>query len=74
MTLEVDREVDNVSTDSTASILTAGMLGEKYIGISVGGEQEMLREGGEIGDTQSALVLEGLSGEFLLNTGNKEGQ
>lgn len=74
VTLEVDRAVDNLPTDSTASILTAGLLGEKYIGISVGGEEEVLREGGEIRDTQSALVLEELIGKFLLNTVNKEGQ
>ena len=74
VTLEVDRAVDNLPTDSTASILTAGLLGEKYIGISVGGEEEVLREGGEIRDTQSALVLEDLIGKFLLNTVNKEGQ
>ena len=74
VTLEVDRAVDNLPTDSTASILPAGLLGEKYIGISVGGEEEVLREGGEIRDTQSALVLEDLIGKFLLNTVNKEGQ
>lgn len=74
VTLEVDRAVDNLPTDSTASILTAGLLGEKYIGISIGGEEEVLREGGEIRDTQSALVLEDLIGKFLLNTVNKEGQ
>ena len=74
VTLEVDSAVDNLPVDSTASILTAGLLGEKYIGISVGGEEEVLREGGEIRDTQSALVLEDLIGKFLLNTVNKEGQ
>lgn len=74
VTLEVDGAVDNLPTDSTASILTAGLLGEKYIGISVGGDEEVLGEGGEIRDTQSALVLEELIGKFLLNTVNKEGQ
>jgi phospholipid/cholesterol/gamma-HCH transport system substrate-binding protein len=74
VTMEVDRAVDNLPIDSTASILTAGLLGEKYIGISVGGEEDMLREGGVIRDTQSALVLEDLIGKFLLNTVNKEGQ
>ncbi len=74
VTMELDRAVDNLPIDSTASILTAGLLGEKYIGISVGGEEDMLREGGVIRDTQSALVLEDLIGKFLLNTVNKEGQ
>jgi phospholipid/cholesterol/gamma-HCH transport system substrate-binding protein len=59
-------------TDSTASILTAGLLGEKYIGISVGGEQALLKDGGTIHDTQSSLVLEDLIGKFLLNTVSKD--
>jgi phospholipid/cholesterol/gamma-HCH transport system substrate-binding protein len=72
VTMELDRRVDNLPTDSTASILTAGLLGEKYIGISIGGEEDVLRDGGVIRDTQSALVLEDLIGKFLLNTVNKE--
>ncbi|MNY32451.1 putative phospholipid ABC transporter-binding protein MlaD [compost metagenome] len=72
VTMELDKRVDNLPTDSTASILTAGLLGEKYIGISIGGEEEVLADGGVIRDTQSALVLEDLIGKFLLNTVNKE--
>ena len=72
VTMEVEKRVDNLPADSTASILTAGLLGEKYIGISVGGDEELLKDGGTIRDTQSALVLEDLIGKFLLNTVNKE--
>lgn len=72
VTMELDRRVDNLPVDSTASILTAGLLGEKYIGISIGGEEQMLVDGGVIRDTQSALVLEDLIGKFLLNSVNKE--
>jgi phospholipid/cholesterol/gamma-HCH transport system substrate-binding protein len=72
VTMDLQRRVDNLSTDSTASILTAGLLGEKYIGISVGGDEALLKEGGVIHDTQSALVLEDLIGKFLLNTVNKD--
>jgi phospholipid/cholesterol/gamma-HCH transport system substrate-binding protein len=72
VTMDVQRRVDNLPQDSTASILTAGLLGEKYIGISVGGDEELLKEGGVIRDTQSALVLEDLIGKFLLNTVNKD--
>ncbi len=63
-------DVDTLPSDSTASIVTAGLLGEKYIGISVGGDEMMLADGDEIHDTQSALVLEELIGRFLLNTVN----
>lgn len=72
VTMELEKKVDNLPTDSTASILTAGLLGEKYIGISVGGEDQLLKDGSTIRDTQSALVLEDLIGKFLLNTVNKD--
>lgn len=72
VTLEVQKDVDILPTDSTASILTAGLLGEKYIGISVGGEEETLGDGDTIRDTQSSLVLEELIGKFLLNSVNRE--
>lgn len=71
VTLELRADVNNLPADSTASILTAGLLGEKYIGISVGGDEEVLQEGSVIYDTQSSLVLEDLIGKFLLNSVNK---
>ncbi|MGY4533833.1 phospholipid/cholesterol/gamma-HCH transport system substrate-binding protein [Pseudomonas sp. TE3786] len=72
VTMELERRVDNLPVDSTASILTAGLLGEKYIGISVGGDEALLKDGGTIHDTQSSLVLEDLIGKFLINSVNKE--
>lgn len=71
VTFELRNDVNNLPVDSTASILTAGLLGEKYIGISVGGDEEVLKEGSVIYDTQSSLVLEDLIGKFLLNSVNK---
>ena len=62
-------EVDYLSIDTSASILTAGLLGEKYVGLSVGAEEDVLVDGGVIEDTQSALVLEELIGQVLLNLG-----
>lgn len=72
VTMELDGNVDNLPVDSTASILTAGLLGEKYVGISVGGDEELLADGGTIHDTQSSLVLEDLIGKFLLNSVNRD--
>ena len=72
VTMEINDQVNNLPEDSTASVLTAGLLGEKYIGISVGGEEAVLKDEGVIRDTQSALVLEDLIGKFLLNSVNKE--
>ncbi|MEB5194403.1 outer membrane lipid asymmetry maintenance protein MlaD [Pseudomonas aeruginosa] len=72
VTMEINQNVNNLPVDSTASILTAGLLGEKYIGISVGGDEDVLKDGSTIHDTQSALVLEDLIGKFLLNSVNKD--
>ena len=72
VTMEVNKRVNNLPSDSTASILTAGLLGEKYIGISVGGDDQLLKDGGVIHDTQSSLVLEDLIGKFLLNSVGKD--
>ncbi|MCG8670686.1 MAG: outer membrane lipid asymmetry maintenance protein MlaD [Pseudomonadales bacterium] len=66
--MDIFNKYDNLSIDSTASILTAGVLGEKYIGIMVGAEEEFLVDGDEIDDTQSALVLEDLVSKFLFNS------
>jgi phospholipid/cholesterol/gamma-HCH transport system substrate-binding protein len=61
----------NVSTqykfpkDTTASILTSGLLGEQYVGLEAGGDQANLAGGETIKLTQSAVVLERLIGQFL---------
>ena len=62
-------EADYLSLDTSASIFTAGLLGEKYIGLSVGADEETLVDGDIIEDTQSALVVEELIGQVLLNLG-----
>ncbi len=72
VSMEVQSRVNNLPTDTTASILTAGLLGEKYISLSVGGEDEVLKDGDVIYDTQSSLVLEELIGKFLMNSVNQE--
>ncbi|SFG76487.1 outer membrane lipid asymmetry maintenance protein MlaD [Neptunomonas qingdaonensis] len=67
VTMKIYSDVDYLSTDSSAKILTAGLLGEQYIGISVGFEEASLKDGDTINDTQSAMVLEELIGKFLFN-------
>lgn len=67
VTMEIDNTVNEISTDSVASILTAGLLGEKYIGIVPGAEDTFVKDGDEIEQTQSSLVLEDLIGKFLFN-------
>ena len=51
----------------TASIYTAGLLGEQYIGLEAGAEDEYLQDGDEIDLTQPALVLEQVIGQFLFS-------
>ena len=51
--------------DTSAKILTAGLLGEQYIGLEPGGDSEMLKPGDTITMTQSAIVLENLIGQLL---------
>ncbi|HVL56091.1 MAG TPA: outer membrane lipid asymmetry maintenance protein MlaD [Burkholderiaceae bacterium] len=51
--------------DTSAKILTAGLLGEQYIGLEPGGDVAMLAHGDTIRMTQSAVVLENLIGQFL---------
>ncbi len=70
--MSIDKSVDFLTSDSIAAIQTAGILGEKYISISVGGDPEMLKAGDEIVDTQSSLVLEDLIGKVLTNLGSKD--
>ncbi len=53
--------------DSSAKILTSGLLGEQYIGLEPGGDTQNFAEGDRIRSTQSALVLESLISQFLFN-------
>jgi phospholipid/cholesterol/gamma-HCH transport system substrate-binding protein len=53
--------------DSSAKILTSGLLGEQYIGLEAGGDMDMIAQGSKLSQTQSAIVLENLIGQFLYN-------
>lgn len=65
--MEINKSMSTLTTDTSAAILTAGLLGEKYIGLTVGADDEYIEDGGVIEDTQSALVLEELIGQFLFS-------
>ena len=66
VTLKVDNGYQ-FTKDTIASILTSGLLGEVYIGLEVGGDTQMLADGGRIAKTQSAVVLEKLISQFLFD-------
>jgi len=53
--------------DTSAKILTSGILGEQYIGLEAGGDGVMLKQGDRIRLTQDAVVLENLISQFLFN-------
>ncbi len=61
----------NFSIDSSMSVLTTGVLGEQYIGIQTGAEEDMLKNGDSIWLTSSAVILENLVSELLFNTASK---
>jgi len=65
--MQIDRRYADIPSDSSASILTSGMLGDRYIGLDPGGALEPLTDGDEIFITQSAVVLETLISKYLFN-------
>jgi len=69
--MRIDPQYNEIPEDSFASIQTEGLLGGKYVGISPGGLDSYLKEGGRIELTQSALVLESLINKFFASFASK---
>ncbi|MFZ4699532.1 MAG: outer membrane lipid asymmetry maintenance protein MlaD [Candidatus Methylumidiphilus sp.] len=65
--MHIEPQFNTIPVDTTANILTAGLLGEQYIGLSAGGDGEFLKNGDEIELSQSALVLEEVISRFLFS-------
>ncbi|AKK00922.1 hypothetical protein PHLH5_31390 [Pseudomonas sp. Cab53] len=72
VTLAIDERY-RFPVDSAAKILTSGLLGEQYIGIEPGGDDLTLASGATVTQTQSAVVLENLIGQFLTGRGAESG-
>lgn len=68
VTLRIDRRFSEIPMDTSASILTSGILGDRYVGLEPGGGYEYLGEGDALFITQSAVVLEQLVSKYLFNT------
>jgi phospholipid/cholesterol/gamma-HCH transport system substrate-binding protein len=66
VSIDVDKRY-GFPTDTFANIYTAGLLGEQYIGLEAGGEEELLKDGSEITQTQDAVVLEKMISQFLFS-------
>ena len=64
----VDLDVDanlRLPVDTTASIMTSGLLGDRYVSLQLGGEEEVLKPGDKIAFTESAVVLERILGKLV---------
>jgi phospholipid/cholesterol/gamma-HCH transport system substrate-binding protein len=63
--MRIESQYDTLPDDTSASIYTAGLLGEQYVSLEPGGSEEFLRDNGNIDITQSAIILEEVIGQFL---------
>lgn len=75
VTLTMDKRYDQFPETSSLAILTSGLLGEQFLGLTPGFMDDdiaILQDGDRIDDTRSALVLEDLIGQFLYSMGSKD--
>lgn len=72
VTMRIEKRANNLPMDSSASILTEGLLGANYVGIGPGFATENLTNGSQIQTTHPALILENLIGQLLFNVGKKK--
>ncbi len=68
VTLQIDNQYNALPKDTSASILTAGLLGEQYIGLEAGADTDTLKDNDALFITQSAVILEQLISQFLYRT------
>jgi len=68
VTLDLDARLE-LSADTSAGIRTSGLLGDQFVALEPGGEDEILHSGEEIAFTESALSLERLIGKFVHDSG-----
>jgi phospholipid/cholesterol/gamma-HCH transport system substrate-binding protein len=66
-TLRINAEYDRIPKDTAAKVFTAGLLGEQYVSLDAGGEEEYLKDGDEITLVSNAVVLEQVISQFLYN-------
>ncbi|MDG6773575.1 outer membrane lipid asymmetry maintenance protein MlaD [Thiomicrorhabdus sp. ZW0627] len=64
--MDIYKEYNDLPIDTSGAVLTSGLLGDQYVGLVPGAEEEYLKSGDQLDITQSALVLEDLIGQFLV--------
>jgi phospholipid/cholesterol/gamma-HCH transport system substrate-binding protein len=70
--MSIDSQYNTLPDDTTASVFTAGLLGEQYVNLEPGGSEEFLKNGGKIEITQSAIILEKALGQFLFKSAEEK--
>jgi len=70
--LSIDTQYNTLPDDTTASVFTAGLLGEQYVNLEPGGSDDFLKNGGKIEITQSAIILEKAIGQFLFKSAEEK--
>jgi len=67
VTMAIDKTYDQLPIDTSAAVLTSGLLGAQFVGLEPGGDFEFLGDGDEIELTQSTIQLENLIGRFMFS-------
>jgi len=70
--MAIDAQFKELPDDTTASIFTAGLLGEQYVSLVAGGSGEYLQDGSAIEITQSAIILEKVLGQYLFKSAEEK--
>jgi phospholipid/cholesterol/gamma-HCH transport system substrate-binding protein len=70
--MHINSQFDRIPEDSDASIMTAGLLGGQYIGVTAGGADQYFKNGGQFAIVQDALVLENLINQLVANFASKK--
>lgn len=70
--MHINSQFDRIPEDSDASIMTAGLLGGQYIGVTAGGSDQYFKNGGQFAIVQDALVLENLINQLVANFASKK--
>jgi phospholipid/cholesterol/gamma-HCH transport system substrate-binding protein len=72
--MNIDAQYNTLPDDTTASIFTAGLLGEQYVSLEPGGSDDFLKNDGKIEITQSAIILEKAIGQFLFKAAEEKSE
>ena len=70
--MSIDSQYNTIPDDTTASVFTAGLLGEQYVSLEPGGSDVYLQNDGKIEITQSAIILEKAIGQFLFKSAEEK--